>query len=155
VKFFWKKWRAQNLFFRPWRYDPYKYFLMRSQLTFDSKIDQVHLDLVKRCLSMSIESRPSIEKILYSVLVQHFGRVIFLCLCCCWTHCLQCCWSYKVGDAPQQRPPGPWGICKCSQMQPWSNNRRFERPTNDFTLRVIFYNNFSGRRCRWHRILLR
>ncbi|KAG2103158.1 kinase-like domain-containing protein [Suillus cothurnatus] len=37
------------------------------------EIDQVHLDLVKRCLSMSIESRPSIEKILYSVLVQHFG----------------------------------------------------------------------------------
>ncbi|KAG2364538.1 kinase-like domain-containing protein [Suillus spraguei] len=39
------------------------------------EIDQVHLDLVRRCLSMSIESRPSIEEVLYSVLVQRFGAV--------------------------------------------------------------------------------
>jgi serine/threonine protein kinase len=37
------------------------------------EIDQGYLDLIRRCLSMPIESRPSIEKVFYSVLVQHFG----------------------------------------------------------------------------------
>jgi hypothetical protein len=68
-----KKCGAQNLFFRAWRYDPYKHSLMRSQTTCDSHIDQAHLDLLRRCLSMRTESRPSIEEVLRSVLVQRFG----------------------------------------------------------------------------------
>ncbi|KAG1870694.1 kinase-like domain-containing protein [Suillus subalutaceus] len=39
------------------------------------EIDRVHLDLVRRCLSMLIESRPCIEKVLCSVLVQRSGAL--------------------------------------------------------------------------------
>ncbi|OJA13752.1 hypothetical protein AZE42_01526 [Rhizopogon vesiculosus] len=38
------------------------------------EIDEVHLNLVRQCLSEE-KSRPSIEKVIYSALVQHFGAV--------------------------------------------------------------------------------
>jgi hypothetical protein len=49
-----------------------KFLLCRPQRTFDSKIDEVHLNLVQQCLSAE-KSRPLIKQVFYLVLVQSFG----------------------------------------------------------------------------------
>ncbi|KAG2033963.1 hypothetical protein BDR03DRAFT_645248 [Suillus americanus] len=51
-----------------------KFILHRSQRTLNSKIDEVHLNLVRQCLSAET-SRPPIKKVLYLVLVRSFGAI--------------------------------------------------------------------------------
>ncbi|KAG1906273.1 uncharacterized protein F5891DRAFT_1004786, partial [Suillus fuscotomentosus] len=50
------------------------FILRRPQRTYNSKIDEVHLNLVRQCLSGE-KSRPSIDKVLYLILVKKFSAV--------------------------------------------------------------------------------
>ncbi|KAG1808532.1 kinase-like domain-containing protein [Suillus variegatus] len=73
VKYFRKKKRVHCLFILLWRYDPCEFLLRSPQKTFDTKIDEVHLNLVQQCLS-AVKYRPCIEKVLHSVLVRSSGH---------------------------------------------------------------------------------
>lgn len=72
VKYFQKKKGAHGLLVPLWRYDLAEFLLSRPQKSFDSKIDEVHLNLVQQCL-LAEKSRPLIGKVLYLVLVQSSG----------------------------------------------------------------------------------